>query len=91
VITGAQIRAARSLLDWAAEELASQSGISVVTIRRFERHNGLPPSRAQSLNDLQRAFERAGIEFIGSAEEGPGVRLWSGKAQPTAKRPRSMP
>jgi hypothetical protein len=26
--------------------------------------------------DLQRAFEAAGVEFIGNPEEGPGVRLW---------------
>jgi hypothetical protein len=26
--------------------------------------------------DLQRAFEVAGIEFVGTPEEGPGVRLW---------------
>jgi transcriptional regulator with XRE-family HTH domain len=86
VITGIQIRAARSLLGWTADELASQSGISVVTIRRFERHWGLPPSRAHSLNDLQRAFEKAGIEFVGSPEDGPGVRLWASKAPPTTEK-----
>lgn len=46
------------------------------TIRRLERHSGVPPSRSQSLNDLERAFAGAGIEFVGSPEEGPGVRLW---------------
>lgn len=27
------------------------------------------------LHAIQKAFEDAGIEFIGSSEEGPGVRL----------------
>ena len=26
--------------------------------------------------DLQKAFEAAGVEFVGTAAEGPGVRIW---------------
>ena len=43
---------------------------------RLEAYSGIPPSRTQTLVDLRRVFEAAGIEFIGTPEEGPGVRLW---------------
>jgi len=30
---------------------------------------------------LQQAFEAAGVEFVGTAEEGPGIRLWPPNAE----------
>jgi hypothetical protein len=48
-------------------------------VERLEQHEGIPPSRSQTLIVLQRAFEGAGIEFIGTPEDGPGVRLWRKK------------
>ena len=76
MITGSQIRAARGLLNWSAEEIAEFAGVSRNTIHRLERYDDIPPSRSQSLFDLKKAFEDAGIEFIGESGEGPGVRLW---------------
>ena len=35
-LTSAQIRAARSLIRWSAEDLAARSSLSVATIRRAE-------------------------------------------------------
>jgi hypothetical protein len=55
---------------------AERTGVAKRTIERLEQHDGVPPSRSQTLVDLQRAFEAAGIEFIGTPQEGPGVRLW---------------
>ena len=75
MIGGSQIRAARALLNWSAEALAEKVGVTRQTIQRLEQHDGLPPSRSQTLDDIQRAFESAGIEFIGSPADGPGVRL----------------
>lgn len=75
MITGCQIRAARALLNWSAVELAKNAGLGVATIRRIELTDGLPSSNAQTLQALRRAFERAGIEFVGSPDDGPGVRL----------------
>ncbi len=43
----------------------------------LEQHEGLPPSRGETLKALQDAFEAAGVEFIGTPEQGPGVRLWT--------------
>ncbi len=74
MITGSQIRAARSFLRWTIKDVSEASGISVPTVHRFEQVEGIPPSRSQTLMDLKRAFEEAGIEFIGTPEE-PGVQL----------------
>jgi len=83
MIGGAQIRAARALLSWSAETLAEKVGITRQTIQRLEQYDGLPPSRSQTLDEIQRAFEAAGVEFIGSPDDGPGVRL---KSFPSDKR-----
>jgi transcriptional regulator with XRE-family HTH domain len=75
VITGTQIRAARAALRWTSEDLASQSGITSRTIKRFEQDDGIPSSRSSTLVVIQKALENAGIEFIGTPEDGPGIRL----------------
>jgi transcriptional regulator with XRE-family HTH domain len=75
MLSTCQIRAARALLRWSAEELAKSSGIGVATIRRIELTEGVPSSNARTLERLKRALEAAGVEFIGSAENDPGVRL----------------
>jgi transcriptional regulator with XRE-family HTH domain len=74
-LTSFQIRAARALVNWSAEDLARHSSVSLRTIRRAE-----PGDRQTSMtapNDLaiRRAFEVAGVEFIDENGGGPGVRL----------------
>jgi transcriptional regulator with XRE-family HTH domain len=76
LITGNQIRSARALLNWTAEETAERAGVSRQTLIKFERYDIVPPSRTQILLELKRIFEEAGIEFIGAPDEGPGLRLW---------------
>jgi ribosome-binding protein aMBF1 (putative translation factor) len=75
LITSAQIRAARALLRWSAEDLADKANIGIATIRRFEVQDGTPSGQIRILEALKLALEAAGIEFIGTAENGPGVRL----------------
>ena len=75
MLSSAQIRAARGLLKWTAADLAERSGTNRFTIQRLEQSDGVPPSRSQTLIDLKRAFEEAGVEFIGTPDNGPGVRL----------------
>ena len=76
MITGAQIRAARALLDWSARDLSRASRVSPATIQRIERTQGvLQTAQARTLLDLQQALEGAGVEFIGAPEDRPGVRL----------------
>lgn len=76
-ITGAQIRAARALLRWTAEDLASRSRLGIATIRRAESHDNVPPMTTVNMLSLRRTFEQAGIEFIGGSGEGIGVLLRS--------------
>ena len=74
-LTSAQIRAARSLIRWTAEDLAAASALSVATIRRAELKEN--QTALTSANDLaiRRASESAGVEFIDETGGGPGVRL----------------
>jgi hypothetical protein len=75
MITGVQIRSARAAVAWSIEQLAQKSGVSGRTIKRYEAFDGLPPSRTSSLMDIKSALEAAGIEFTGTPEDGPGIRL----------------
>ena len=75
MISSAQIRAARALLRWSALDLAEKSKVGVATIRRIELANGIPSSNARTLDALLKTMELAGVEFIGTPEDAPGVRL----------------
>ncbi len=75
MITGAQLRTARAALRWSVQDLADRSGVSIQTIKRFEASDGVPPSRYSTLLSLKAALEAAGIEFIGSPEDRPGIRF----------------
>jgi len=74
LITSDQIRAARSLIKWTGKELAAASGVAFSTLMRLETGDGVPSAQVKTLDSIQKAFEKAGIEFIGSPEEGAGVR-----------------
>jgi transcriptional regulator with XRE-family HTH domain len=75
VIVAAQIRAARALLRWSARELAERAEIGLATVQRLELDDGVPSGRARTLLQLQQALESAGVEFIGTPDDKPGVRL----------------
>jgi transcriptional regulator with XRE-family HTH domain len=75
LITSEQIRAARQLIRVTADDLASKSGVGVATIRRFELMAGVPSGNARSVEAIQAALEQMGVEFIGTPEDRPGVRL----------------
>jgi len=75
MITTEQIRMARGALDWTIADLEKASGVSARTIRRIEAQAGLPSARPANILIIQRAFEDAGIEFIGAPDDRPGVRL----------------
>jgi hypothetical protein len=48
---------------------------------RFEAVDTVPPSHSSTPLDVQAALEAAGIEFIGSPTDRPGIRFGS---QPSA-------
>ena len=75
MITSAQIRGARGLLNWSRKELADHSGVSFASMMRLESFDGVPASNFKTLESVKSAFENAGIEFIGTPEDAPGVRL----------------
>ena len=74
MITSDQIRAARGMLDWSRKDLAEHSGVSFASMMRLESFEGVPASNFKTLESVKMAFETAGIEFIGTPEEGAGVR-----------------
>jgi transcriptional regulator with XRE-family HTH domain len=74
MITSAQIRSARGLLNWSRKELAEHSGVSFASMMRLESFDGVPASNFKTLEAIKNAFEVAGVEFIGTPEEGAGVR-----------------
>ena len=79
MITSAQIRAARALLDWSREALSNHSGIGISALMRLENASGIPGGNIKTFEAVQKTFENAGIEFIGTPDDGPGVRLHSAK------------
>ena len=79
MITSAQIRAARGMLDWSRKQLAEHSGVSFASMMRLESFEGVPASNFKTLESIKLAFEKAGIEFIGTPEEGAGVRWRTSK------------
>jgi ribosome-binding protein aMBF1 (putative translation factor) len=74
-LTSAQIRAARGLVRWSAEDLAKKARLGLATIRRDEQSE--METSLTAANDLavRRALEAAGVEFIDENGGGPGVRL----------------
>lgn len=79
MITSAQIRAARGMLNWSRKDLAQSSGISFASMMRLESFDGVPASNFKTLEAIKNTFENAGIEFIGTPDDGPGVRLFKTK------------
>lgn len=82
MITGPQIRAARGLLRWSARELAEKSGVSLPTIQRMEGTEGVPSASAKSVDAIEKAMERAGVEFIPENGGGDGVRFREPRQKP---------
>ncbi|HXB79174.1 MAG TPA: helix-turn-helix transcriptional regulator [Bradyrhizobium sp.] len=76
-ISAAQCRGARGLLGWSQSDLSEASKTATKTIADFERGARQPYPR--TLEDVRKALERAGIEFIDENGGGAGVRLKKSK------------
>jgi transcriptional regulator with XRE-family HTH domain len=57
-----QLRAARSLLDWSQQELATRAQVAVSTIADFER--GVRNPMTNNLKAIRRVVEQGGVVFI---------------------------
>ncbi len=72
MVTSAQIRAARGLLNWTVRDLAAASGVHRNTVTRIETEaTGI----GHAVAAIRRALETAGVEFIPENGGGAGVRL----------------
>ena len=76
-MTGAQMRAARALLGWSAQELADASGVGITTIRKNELVDGPVSMIRANVEVITRTLEQAGVEFIPENGGGAGARLRS--------------
>lgn len=80
IITAAQCRAARALLDWSQPDLAKKSGIHVQTISNFEHGNGSPTNK--TLVTIRQTFENSGVELTelnGVRETSKNFRIFKGR------------
>ena len=73
-----QVKAARALLAWSQEQLATEADVSIPTIKRLEAQDGPLGGRRETGSKIRAALEAAGVEFIEENGGGPGVRLRSG-------------
>jgi transcriptional regulator with XRE-family HTH domain len=62
MISNRQIKGARGLLNWTQDDLSAATGISRPALNNLER--GQTDPHAETLRRIQKAMERAGIEFI---------------------------
>jgi hypothetical protein len=60
------------------EDLSKKTEIGTTTLKRFESGEGVPNGHLRNFETIKKVLEKAGIEFIGSPEDGAGVR-WKSK------------
>lgn len=75
VLTPSQIRAGRALLDWSQEDLAGKAGVSLSTVREYEkeRRGG---EVVGGLKTIRETLENEGVVFLASEGDlGPGARV----------------
>ena len=75
-ITADQLRAARAMVNWTREQLADKSGTTTRTLARLEA--GETKARSTTATAIRAALEAAGVIFIPSNGDGPGVKLRKG-------------
>src|SRR5947209_5806050 len=78
-----QIKAARALLDWSQEQLASAADVSIPTIKRLEANDGLLGGRGPTGEKILNSLVAAGVEFTNGDQ--PGVRLTRAAAARSAE------
>ena len=76
MITSSQIKAARAMTGLTVRLLAEKSNIAFSTLVRLESaKDQIPSSNVETLKKLIKTFEALGVEFIGTPDDRPGVRL----------------
>jgi PAS domain-containing protein len=64
LITGAQIRAARGILNWSVRSLADRAGLSTGVVRRIEEQDGLAKNADDAIFKIKDALSAGGVEFF---------------------------
>jgi DNA-binding XRE family transcriptional regulator len=72
-VTSAQLRMARAALNWTVRNLAEVTGLHRNTITNIEVGRYLGDQK--TLETIEAAFRKAGVEFIDENGGGAGVRL----------------
>jgi transcriptional regulator with XRE-family HTH domain len=75
LISSEQLRAARALLRISVADLSEMASVGVATIKRIEAGSGLPSANIRTLDSITKALQVAGVEFVGTPDDRPGVRL----------------
>lgn len=75
LVTGAQLRAARGLLNMSVLDLSERTGLALNTIRKAEKPNGPVTVTTANAQLLVATLEAAGVVFIAADSLGAGVRL----------------
>lgn len=79
IISPAQSRAARGLMSWSQDDLATAANVGNSTVRDFEKGRRIP--NHDNLVAMRTALEKAGVEFIPErGGKGVGVRLCEGES-----------
>ena len=63
------------MLGWSAEDLCSRAGISRRTLVKIESSDEPPKANFTTITKIYKALEAAGIEFIGTPDDAPGIRI----------------
>jgi transcriptional regulator with XRE-family HTH domain len=74
MITAAQLRAARAVLEWSREELGKAAGVSASTVKNYEAGKNTIPLVATS---IERTLTEAGIEF---SHDGDSIKWKRGRS-----------
>jgi len=86
IVTGAQLRAARGLLNMSVSDLSERTGLAINTIRKAEKTNGPAEVTTANARLLVTTLESAGVLFIAADQHGAGVRLESPDQEPLRRR-----
>jgi len=73
LITRGELKAARAVVGWEQTDLAKKAGVAISTVRRMESFDGEVEASTSTLSLVQRALQKAGVEFLN--HERPGVRM----------------
>lgn len=86
LVTPAQLRAARGLLNWSVAELAERAGLALGTVRKAENARDFMSVYRPNAELLRSTLEGAGVAFIDADDMGVGARLIDPNFEPTGFR-----